>query len=71
MKPTPPLVSTCLVVPDGVYPAPPVSDTLTDTYVIAMAEYINHILGIATADRHRWAGERACIRAMQKAGQVR
>jgi hypothetical protein len=55
-----------------VYPDEPARPAvLTDAYVQALHAFINRILGIATTDRLRWAGERNCIRDLREAGQVR
>lgn len=57
------------------YPAPPAGPApdapITDSYIVSLYDYINNILGLATADRHRHTGEIACIRKLQQAGQVR
>lgn len=75
MKPTPPPVSKCIADPQGIYPDPPASpqpgESITDNYLVALADYINVILGIATTDRHNWSGENDCLRELQKAGQIR
>lgn len=70
--PTPPRVTDCLSVPEGVYPNEPARPAaLTDAYVRALHAWANTILGIATTDRVRWAGERDCVRRLRDAGQVR
>lgn len=72
VKPTPPLVTECLQAPDGVYPNEPARPkALTDSYVVDLVAWANQVLGIATADRIRWRGERRCIRQLQDAGQIR
>lgn len=74
-KPTPPRVSDCLEVPEGVYPpepaAPKPGAPITDRYVIELRAWGNSVLGVATIDRVQWRGERKCIRKMQEAGQIR
>ena len=70
--PTPPLVTSCIEQPQGVYPNEPTRPkALTDDYVKALISWGNKVLGIATDDRIRWAKERGCIGKLQEAGQVR
>lgn len=71
-KPQPPVVTPCLSEPTGVYAPEPVrSKALTDTYVVELQAWARSVLGVATADRIGWKGERACIRALQAAGYIR
>ena len=44
---------------------------LTDTYVRALHEWANRLLGVATTDRLLWRAERKCVRKLQEAGQIR
>lgn len=72
IKPTPPLVTDCLAVPEGRYTAPPKPDAvLTAEWAKRMWSWANTTLGIATVDRTQWAGERACVRAKADTGAVR
>lgn len=75
MKQTPPAVLVCLEEPAGVYPPEPtrpkVGEPITDTYIKALHDWVNQILGIATDDRIAWRGERRCIQKLAEDGQVR
>lgn len=74
VKPTPPLVTPCLEAPSAHVPdepAPPADGApIPDTYVVALNAWANQLLGVITADRIAWRGERRCIHRLQDAGQV-
>jgi hypothetical protein len=72
VKPTPPLVSDCLVVPQGRVTAPPTPPTpLTDQWAKQMWSWASGMIGLVTTEREQWQGERACIRGKVEAGAVR
>lgn len=74
VKPEPPLVTPCLELPSAHVPdepeAPAAGAAITDAYVVALKGWANALLGVVTADRIAWRGERRCIRRLQDAGQV-
>jgi hypothetical protein len=72
IKPTPPLVTDCLVVPQRRVenpPAPPA--TLTDEWARRVWRWASDALGVITGDRTEWQGERDCIRGKAKTGAIR
>ena len=50
---------------------PSAGQPISDAYVAAVIGWANEALGIATADRIAWRGERQCIVKLVEAGQVR
>lgn len=72
IKPTPPLVTDCLAVPDGRYTSPPAPPSvLTAEWAKRMWAWANATLGTATEDRLEWQGERECVRAKADTGAIR
>lgn len=72
IKPTPPLVTDCLAVPDGRYTAPPKPGVdLTADWAKRMWAWANATLGLAAEDRIKWQGERDCVRAKAATGAIR
>lgn len=72
VKPTPPLVTPCIAEPVARVPDEPARPkALTDAYVVAMVDWANELLGVITADRIAWRGERRCIRGLAEQEQIR
>lgn len=72
VKPTPPLVTDCLTIPQGRLakpPAPPAE--LTDTWAKAMWKWASDTIGLVQTDRKEWQGERNCIRGKAETGAIR
>jgi hypothetical protein len=44
---------------------------LTDEWARAAWRWMSDALGIGTADREQWAGERDCVRKKADAGMIR
>lgn len=74
VKPEPPLVTPCLEEPTAHVPdepeAPRAGAAITDGYVVALKAWANQLLGVITADRIAWRGERRCIHRLKDAGQL-
>lgn len=72
IKPTPPLVTDCLVVPSSQVTKPPVPpDPLTDDWAKRMWRWASDALGVVSTDRKEWQGERSCIRGKAETGAIR
>jgi len=72
IKPAPPLVTDCLVVPTSDIASPPVMPpTLTGVWASKAWGWMNGALGVITTDRTEWQGERDCIRGKAKTGAIR
>lgn len=72
IKPTAPLVTDCLIVPQRLVTAPPAPPaTLTDEWAKRMWAWASNMIGVDTADRTDWQGERDCVRAKAKTGAIR
>lgn len=72
VKPTPPLVTPCLAEPAARVPDEPARPKqLTDAYVVTLHGWANALLGVITADRIAWRGERRCIRGLAEQEQIR
>lgn len=72
IKPTSPLVTDCLVVPQRQVRKPPTPPaTLTDEWARAIWAWASDALGTITADRTEWQGERDCIRGKAATGVIR
>lgn len=72
VEPTPPLVTPCVAEPAERVPDEPARpQRLTDGYVVLLHGWANDLLGVITADRIAWRGERRCIRQLQAKGHVR
>lgn len=72
VEPTPPLVTPCIAEPVARIPDEPSRPkSLTDAYVVALIDWANDLLGVVTADRLAWRGERQCIRGLQQQEQIR
>lgn len=72
VKPTPPLVTDCLIVPQrqlATPPAPPAQ--LTDSWVKAIWKWSSDAIGLVQGDRKEWQGERNCIRGKADTGAIR
>lgn len=74
-KPDAPLVTACLEQPSAHVPdepeAPAAGEPITDAYVVAMTGWGNALLGVITADRLAWRGERRCIGRLREAGVIK
>ena len=70
----PPMVTACLEEPTAHVPdepqRPAAGAPLTDAYVRDLLGWANGLLGVITADRIAWRGERRCIGRLRDAGQV-
>lgn len=72
IKPTPPLVTDCLVNPTSAVAAPPAPPAvLTDEWAKRIWAWASDTLGVVIADRQEWRGERACIRGKAETGAIR
>lgn len=71
-KPTPPLVTDCLEVPTRQLKKPvQPPDPITDVWAKATWGWISDAIGLVTADREQWQGERDCIRKKAATGAIR
>lgn len=74
VKPDPPAVTGCLERPSAHVPDEPAGPApgapITDAYVVALKGWGNALLGVITADRIAWRGERRCIGQLREAGQI-
>lgn len=72
IKPTPPQVTDCLAVPTGQVTNPPMPpDPITDEWAKRMWRWASDHLGLITADRKEWQGERTCLRGKAATGAIR
>lgn len=74
VKPDPPQVTGCLERPEAYVPdepvGPPPGAPIPDAYVVALKGWGNALLGVITADRIGWRGERRCILRLRDEEQV-
>ncbi|GAB3388171.1 hypothetical protein GCM10027432_24200 [Lysobacter fragariae] len=72
IKPTPPLVTDCLVTPSSQVTTPPTPPvTLTDDWAKGIWRWASDALGVITTDRKEWQGERRCVRGKAETGAIR
>jgi len=72
IKPTAPLVTDCLIVPQRQVVNPPRPPAmLTDEWAKRIWGWASDALGVIAGDRTEWQGERDCIRGKAKTGAIR
>ena len=72
VKPTAPLVTDCLIVPQRQVTAPPAPPKdLTDEWAKAIWGWASSTIGLIQEDRTEWQGERRCITKKAATGVIR
>lgn len=72
IKPTPPLVTDCLVAPTRQLAKPELPPAiLTDAWVKRTWRWMSDAVGVVTSDREQWQGERKCIRGKAATRAIR